>query len=65
MLSQRALLRSGQRLAQPTRSSLNRTAFRRSESQLAGPQDNAFNREREAVKHHAEQTSDLWRKLSI
>ncbi|OBT64462.1 hypothetical protein VE03_05314 [Pseudogymnoascus sp. 23342-1-I1] len=31
----------------------------------AGVQDNAFNRERQAVKDHAAATSDLWRKLSI
>ncbi|KAF2453030.1 cytochrome c oxidase subunit VIa-domain-containing protein [Lineolata rhizophorae] len=32
---------------------------------LKGPADNAFNRERAAVKAHAAATSDLWRKLSI
>ncbi|KAK8234191.1 putative cytochrome c oxidase subunit VIa [Phyllosticta capitalensis] len=26
--------------------------------------DNAFNRERAAVKHHAAESSELWRKLS-
>ncbi|ETI26811.1 hypothetical protein G647_10256 [Cladophialophora carrionii CBS 160.54] len=34
-------------------------------SKLAGAADNAFNRERAAVKAHAAATSDLWRKLSI
>ncbi|KAK4555248.1 hypothetical protein LTR86_007544 [Recurvomyces mirabilis] len=28
-------------------------------------EDNAFNRERAAVKQHAAESSDLWRKLSI
>ncbi|KAL9065134.1 MAG: hypothetical protein Q9161_008425 [Pseudevernia consocians] len=32
---------------------------------LVGPMDNAFNRERLAVKHHAAQSADLWRKLCI
>ncbi|QIW99297.1 hypothetical protein AMS68_004815 [Peltaster fructicola] len=32
---------------------------------LQGAADNAFNRERAAVKAHAAATSDLWRKLSI
>ncbi|KAK3635453.1 hypothetical protein LTR56_014737 [Elasticomyces elasticus] len=30
-----------------------------------GAADNAFNRERQAVKDHASGTSDLWRKMSI
>ncbi|KAL9006142.1 MAG: hypothetical protein Q9188_001111 [Gyalolechia gomerana] len=32
---------------------------------LKGAADNAFNRERLAVKQHAAASSDLWRKLSI
>ncbi|RMD44184.1 hypothetical protein DV735_g1005, partial [Chaetothyriales sp. CBS 134920] len=32
---------------------------------LVGPADNAFNRERAAVKAHAAATSGLWRRLSI
>ncbi|MCJ1332987.1 Cytochrome c oxidase subunit 13, mitochondrial [Thelotrema lepadinum] len=32
---------------------------------LTGAADNAFNRERRAVKNHAAATSDLWRRLSI
>ncbi|KAF2724645.1 cytochrome c oxidase subunit VIa [Polychaeton citri CBS 116435] len=32
---------------------------------LKGATDNAFNRERDAVKAHAAATSDTWRKLSI
>ncbi|KAL9127075.1 MAG: hypothetical protein Q9217_003977 [Psora testacea] len=34
-------------------------------SKLVGPMDNAFNRERLAVKQHAAQSADLWRKLCI
>lgn len=34
-------------------------------SYLKGLPDNAFNRERQAIKDHAAATSDLWRKLSI
>ncbi|KAL1301514.1 hypothetical protein AAFC00_005757 [Neodothiora populina] len=44
---------------------LRQTGLRRFESGLAGAADNAFNRERTAVKEHAAATSDLWRKLSI
>ncbi|KAL8807373.1 MAG: hypothetical protein Q9182_000712 [Xanthomendoza sp. 2 TL-2023] len=32
---------------------------------LTGAADNAFNRERMAVKQHAQASSDLWRKLSL
>ncbi|CAF9909366.1 MAG: Cytochrome c oxidase subunit 6A, mitochondrial [Heterodermia speciosa] len=32
---------------------------------LTGAADNAFNRERRAVKLHAAESSDLWRKLMI
>ncbi|CAD0099542.1 unnamed protein product [Aureobasidium mustum] len=35
------------------------------QSGFQGAADNAFNRERAAVKDHAAATSDLWRKLSI
>lgn len=34
-------------------------------TRLNGLPDNAFNRERQAIKDHAAATSDLWRKLSI
>ncbi|EON67660.1 hypothetical protein W97_06803 [Coniosporium apollinis CBS 100218] len=71
MSPQQALLRTG---ARSLRTPLARSALRRpyatqgggvGETGLRGPADNAFNRERAAVKHHAAQTSDLWRKLSI
>ncbi|TLD25720.1 cytochrome c oxidase subunit VIa [Venturia nashicola] len=64
MLPQRALLRSAQRLSQraparlPKRHSSTQHSF-------TGAEDNAFNRERAAVKQHAAESSDLWRKLSI
>ncbi|KKY20888.1 putative cytochrome c oxidase subunit [Phaeomoniella chlamydospora] len=77
MSFQRLGLRMGQQLtarASPaTKAAIrNRMAFvqRRFASgsqpgKLTGPADNAFNREREAVKQHAAETSDLWRRLSI
>merc|ERR1711939_1121321 len=34
-------------------------------TKMVGTQDNAFNRERAAVKAHAAATSDLWRRLSL
>ncbi|OJJ43408.1 hypothetical protein ASPZODRAFT_123649 [Penicilliopsis zonata CBS 506.65] len=39
--------------------------FASTESKYPWIADNSFNREREAVKHHAAATSDLWKKLSI
>ncbi|KAL8845348.1 MAG: hypothetical protein Q9176_000519 [Flavoplaca citrina] len=49
--------------------SLRNTAQRRLASgempKLTGAADNAFNRERMAVKQHAASSSDLWRKLSL
>ncbi|KAK8151744.1 putative cytochrome c oxidase subunit VIa [Phyllosticta citrichinensis] len=62
MFPQRAIARA---------SPLLRAAFRRpysaqtGESGFTGAADNAFNRERAAVKHHAAESSELWRKLSI
>ncbi|KAL8985551.1 MAG: hypothetical protein Q9205_000752 [Flavoplaca limonia] len=48
---------------------LRNTAQRRLASgempKLTGAADNAFNRERMAVKQHAASSSDLWRKLSL
>ncbi|KAF4309605.1 hypothetical protein SLS57_001260 [Botryosphaeria dothidea] len=59
MLSRAVLRRSTQALRTP--------ASRRwaSQTHFEGAADNAFNRERAAVKQHAAETSDLWRKLSI
>ncbi|KAA6408231.1 MAG: cytochrome c oxidase subunit VIa [Lasallia pustulata] len=70
MLAQRSLLRASQRVSQQIQSPAIRSSFQRrlassSGPPLTGPADNAFNRERQAVKAHAAATSDLWRKLSI
>ncbi|CZS98202.1 probable cytochrome c oxidase subunit VIa [Rhynchosporium agropyri] len=70
MLPQRTMLRTSQRFAAQLRTPAIRTPLQRrlasSESSgFHGAEDNAFNRERKAVKDHAAATSDLWRKLSI
>lgn len=63
MLFQRGLTAS-RILARPTiQATFRQTVARRfasqqaAETQLSGPADNAFNRERLAVKHHAEATA--------
>ncbi|MCJ1298173.1 Cytochrome c oxidase subunit 6A, mitochondrial [Hypocenomyce scalaris] len=70
MLGQRSLVRASQRISPQVRSPAIRSSFQRrlahdSGPELSGPADNAFNRERQAVKAHAAATSDTWRKLSI
>ncbi|KAE8440400.1 hypothetical protein EG329_008162 [Mollisiaceae sp. DMI_Dod_QoI] len=70
MLPQRTMLRTSQRFASQLRSPAVRKPFQRrfastESSGFHGAEDNAFNRERKAVKDHAAATSDLWRKLSI
>ncbi|KAK0112210.1 Cytochrome c oxidase subunit 6A, mitochondrial [Cadophora gregata f. sp. sojae] len=70
MFPQRAMLRTSQRFAAQLRAPAIRTPFQRrfastESSAFHGAEDNAFNRERKAVKDHAAATSDLWRKLSI
>ncbi|OCK83146.1 cytochrome c oxidase subunit VIa [Lepidopterella palustris CBS 459.81] len=67
MFPQRTLARSAQLFARvPVARTTIRSRFYSSEpSGLSGAADNAFNRERQAVKAHAAATSDLWRKLSI
>ncbi|PYH33082.1 cytochrome c oxidase subunit VIa [Aspergillus neoniger CBS 115656] len=70
MFPQRNALRLSQRAAQQLRAAPVRSTVQRrlnsSDSKLPSwAADNEFNREREAVKHHAAATSDLWRKLSI
>lgn len=47
------------------RSTLQRRFASTDPPKLVGPMDNAFNRERLAVKHHAAESADLWRKLCI
>nr|ABO87597.1 cytochrome c oxidase subunit VIa [Histoplasma capsulatum] len=49
----------------PVRSGVLQRRFNSTEQKLPPLPDNAFNRERAAVKAHAAATSDLWRKLSI
>ena len=66
MLSQRGLLRSSQRFISPIRSSTIRAPLQRrfagsQPSHFTGAEDNAFNREREAVKEHAAATSGKYR----
>ncbi|KAG9247392.1 cytochrome c oxidase subunit VIa [Calycina marina] len=69
MLPQRTLLASQRLMAQLRSPVLHRSIQRRfastEESAFVGAEDNAFNRERKAIKDHASSTSDLWRKLSI
>jgi hypothetical protein len=62
MFPQRQMLRTTQRFAANLRSPAVRTPFQRrfashAESGLKGVEDNAFNRERQAVKAHAAATS--------
>ncbi|PTU21951.1 hypothetical protein P175DRAFT_0434832 [Aspergillus ochraceoroseus IBT 24754] len=65
MFSQRSILRLSQQVrSAPVRSAVQRR-FNSTEPKLPWIVDNAFNRERAAVKHHAASTSDLWRKLSV
>ncbi|OAX81384.1 hypothetical protein ACJ72_04274 [Emergomyces africanus] len=49
----------------PVRSGVLQRRFASTEQKAPALPDNAFNRERAAVKAHAAATSDLWRKLSI
>ncbi|KAI1328170.1 COX6A-domain-containing protein [Xylariaceae sp. FL0255] len=63
MSFQRQTLRATSRLAAQMRASpVARSTLQR---RLASSSDNAFIREREAVKHHAESSTELWRKISI
>jgi hypothetical protein len=60
MFPQRTFLRASQRATQQLRSPVLRSNLQRrfaSTEKLSGPADNAFNRERQAVKHHAAETS--------
>jgi len=56
MLAQRALIRSARRLPRQLPA---KRSYAAQDANLQGAQDNAFNRERAAVKHHAEQTSGI------
>ncbi len=62
MFPQRTMLRASQRFASQLRSPAVRTPFQRrfastESSGFVGAEDNAFNRERKAVKDHAAATS--------
>lgn len=65
MLHQRVGLTASRILARP----IVQASFRRNassmEQQLSGPRDNAFNRERLAVKHHAEATAGVYYLFSL
>ncbi|CAL5866534.1 uncharacterized protein PFLUO_LOCUS743 [Penicillium psychrofluorescens] len=70
MFTQRPIARLSQRAAQQLRSAPVRSTVQRrfNSSNAEVPSwaaDNAFNQERESVKHHAASTSGLWLKLSI
>ncbi|BCR91624.1 cytochrome c oxidase subunit VIa [Aspergillus chevalieri] len=64
MFPQRNIFRFSQRAAQQLRVAGQRRA-NSTQSNFPWAVDNAFNRERDAVKHHAAETSDLWRKLAL
>ncbi|MCJ1366113.1 Cytochrome c oxidase subunit 6A, mitochondrial [Acarospora aff. strigata] len=62
MIPQRTILRASERAGQPLRSPVLRSTIQRRFAsgegvKLTGPADNAFNRERQAVKQHAAATS--------
>ncbi|KAL8792604.1 MAG: hypothetical protein Q9195_004827 [Heterodermia aff. obscurata] len=71
MLSQYLLPRMTARSSRYTGLAISRNTLQRrlasseGQPQLTGAADNAFNRERLAVKQHAAESSDLWRKLMI
>ncbi|KAK3052544.1 hypothetical protein LTR09_006398 [Extremus antarcticus] len=65
MLGLRALQRASRTPALRQNLTTKRWATQSSIGGLEGAADNAFNRERQAVKDHAAATSDTWRKLSI
>ena len=71
MLTRPSAFRLAQRVSvpavrsNPVRSGLLQRRFTSTEQSGPVLPDNAFNRERAAVKAHAAATSDLWRKLSI
>jgi cytochrome c oxidase subunit 6a len=68
MFPQRNIFRLTQRSAQQLRSAPVRSAIQRrfnsTDSKLPWMVDNAFNREREAVKHHAASTSGAYTQLA-
>ncbi|KAI1101007.1 COX6A-domain-containing protein [Jackrogersella minutella] len=64
MLPQRQILRAAPRLTAQLRAA-NAPVFRSTLQRRLASTENAFVKEREAVKHHAAATTELWRKISI
>ena len=64
MLSQRALLGAARRLPTQIRQPVQRR-WASSTEQFTGAQDNAFNRERAAVKAHAGESAGAWETSGI
>ncbi|KAK1768928.1 putative cytochrome c oxidase subunit protein [Phialemonium atrogriseum] len=66
MFPQRQMFRLAPRLAAQLRAPAARTVVQRRLASSAGQStENAFIRERKAVKEHAASTTELWRKISI
>ncbi|KAL7275451.1 Cytochrome c oxidase subunit 13, mitochondrial [Rhizina undulata] len=66
MLSTRILARAAIRTAARPQSLILAAARRRVSTQLGNPAEaDAFIKEREAVKQHAAESSDLWRKIAL
>ncbi|KAK6839564.1 cytochrome c oxidase- subunit VIa [Apiospora arundinis] len=61
MFAQRQILKAAPRLS----AQLRNTAFRGNVQRRLASTENAFVKEREAVKEHATATTELWRKISI
>ncbi|KAI2620553.1 COX6A-domain-containing protein [Hypoxylon sp. NC1633] len=64
MLHQRQILRATPRLAAQLRAA-NTPVFRSAMQRRLASTENAFIKERQAVKEHASATTELWRKISI
>ncbi|KAI0020625.1 mitochondrial cytochrome c oxidase subunit VIa [Xylariomycetidae sp. FL0641] len=63
MAAQRQLFRAVPRLSAQLRAPVFRSTLQRRLASTGG--ENQFIKEREAVKHHAAATTELWRKISI
>ncbi|KAI1650989.1 mitochondrial cytochrome c oxidase subunit VIa [Daldinia loculata] len=65
MLPQRQLLRATPRLASQLRAANTTPVFRSALQRRFASTENAFIKERQAVKEHAAATTELWRKISL
>ncbi|KAI1483430.1 hypothetical protein K445DRAFT_318126 [Daldinia sp. EC12] len=65
MVFQRQLLRATPRLATQLRAANSTPVFRSALQRRMASTENAFIKERQAVKEHAAATTELWRKISI